>query len=160
MAKEKEFYVINIITKENLGGSFTNSMDAESHMDKLLFEEQERYEMEHGVEMTEEEYMDFYNQMEVIDNGYYVTATGETTTPHESFADFEEHMIGSNKIAYLKIQGKVFKRFLYDDAERKCGDCGAVAGEYHYIDCDMERCPKCKCQLISCDCGDIYLVEE
>lgn len=33
-----------------------------------------------------------------------------------------------------------------------CHDCGAVEGEYHEPGCDMERCPFCGGQLISCDC--------
>jgi len=31
-----------------------------------------------------------------------------------------------------------------------CHDCGAKAGELHSLGCDMERCPICKGQLISC----------
>lgn len=33
-----------------------------------------------------------------------------------------------------------------------CHDCGAVEGQYHQFGCDMERCPFCGRQLISCDC--------
>ena len=33
-----------------------------------------------------------------------------------------------------------------------CHDCGAKEGEYHEPGCDMERCPFCGGQLISCDC--------
>jgi hypothetical protein len=34
-----------------------------------------------------------------------------------------------------------------------CGDCGAPSGSYHHPGCDMEPCPRCKGQLIMCDCG-------
>ena len=60
--------------------------------------------------------------------------------------------------AYLEIQGDVFERLR--ETENMCGDCGATEGEYHHLGCDMERCPKCRGQLISCDCEDIYLMEE
>ena len=36
--------------------------------------------------------------------------------------------------------------------QRKCHDCGVKWGKYHKPGCDMERCPKCGGQLISCDC--------
>jgi len=34
----------------------------------------------------------------------------------------------------------------------KCHDCGVEEGELHKEGCDMETCPKCGGQLISCDC--------
>jgi len=35
-----------------------------------------------------------------------------------------------------------------------CGDCGCREGELHkfFPECDMERCPICKGQLLSCGC--------
>lgn len=33
-----------------------------------------------------------------------------------------------------------------------CGDCGVKEGQLHLPGCDMERCPFCGAQLISCDC--------
>ena len=37
--------------------------------------------------------------------------------------------------------------------EHNCGDCGSPVGGTHYFGCDVERCPICNGQLISCDCG-------
>ena len=37
-------------------------------------------------------------------------------------------------------------------ASDDCGDCGCPAGTYHHPGCDMESCPKCGGQLISCGC--------
>lgn len=34
-----------------------------------------------------------------------------------------------------------------------CHDCGCREGEIHKWGCDMERCPDCGGQLITCDCA-------
>ena len=36
----------------------------------------------------------------------------------------------------------------------RCTDCGAMVGHYHHPGCDVERCPVCGEQLISCGCQD------
>jgi len=41
-----------------------------------------------------------------------------------------------------------------DGLLQKCHDCNVMAGNSHHPGCDMERCPKCKGQLISCGCLD------
>ena len=44
------------------------------------------------------------------------------------------------------------------DENTTCGDCGCKLDEQHFMGCDIERCPACGMQLISCDCHPIYEV--
>lgn len=60
--------------------------------------------------------------------------------------------------------GKYYKRIRYgeediDWGDSRCHDCGALPGQYHHANCDVERCPICGGQLIGCDC-DIEYTED
>ncbi len=36
----------------------------------------------------------------------------------------------------------------------RCGDCGVNRGGYHHQGCDIEQCPACLQQFLSCGCAD------
>ena len=53
------------------------------------------------------------------------------------------------------LNGKIYKRNTTQfDVNKRCHDCNIVnkKGNVHHFCCDMERCPRCKGQLLSCDC--------
>jgi hypothetical protein len=55
----------------------------------------------------------------------------------------------------IKLNGKIYKRNTsYYDRNKYCHDCGILnkRGTLHKLGCDIERCPRCKGQLISCNC--------
>jgi hypothetical protein len=61
----------------------------------------------------------------------------------------------SPKFRCIKINGEIYPRDTTQfDWNDRCHDCGIEnkIGNLHHMGCDMERCPKCKGQLISCDC--------
>lgn len=46
--------------------------------------------------------------------------------------------------------------FTQSDGVSPCHDCGAEPGQLHHAGCDMEQCPKCGGQALSCGCDLPY----
>lgn len=53
----------------------------------------------------------------------------------------------------VKLPGGVELPPAPHDHESRCGDCGVARGGFHHPGCDVERCPQCGGQLISCPCN-------
>jgi hypothetical protein len=68
-----------------------------------------------------------------------------------------DYVIDGKRVPALEHRDKyVFS----EDGQHRCGDCNAKEGEPHHMGCDMEECPSCGGQFISCDCNisdDIFV---
>jgi len=81
-----------------------------------------------------------YNGVEVVEGWPERIAEGQTVTTYS-------------------IGGKEYPRIRYGDEAadwgaktHPCHDCAVVKGQLHVLGCDVERCPVCKGQVITCDC--------
>lgn len=63
---------------------------------------------------------------------------------------------------YDDMEGGPYQRITYSN-ETRCGDdfkdtrvfchdCNVTPGQFHHPGCDMEECPKCHGQAVSCGC--------
>ena len=54
----------------------------------------------------------------------------------------------------LHLRGQAVPAVPHRVAEgwRRCGDCGVEPGGFHHLGCDMQDCPRCGRQLLSCGC--------
>ena len=65
----------------------------------------------------------------------------------------------AQEITHYQISGANVRRIPYGDEpddwgtdHSPCHDCSVIKGQFHVVGCDVERCPTCGSQTISCDC--------
>ncbi len=71
-----------------------------------------------------------------------------------------EKIKAAQELLSYTLDGKSVRRVPYGSEQDDwhadtipCHDCRVLKGEYHVPSCDVEECPVCGGQLMSCDCG-------
>lgn len=62
----------------------------------------------------------------------------------------DEYFLESNGDPFKDENGNVYDWSTI--ANSPCHDCGAIKGQFHCSGCDVEQCPRCKGQFLSCSC--------
>jgi len=78
--------------------------------------------------------------------------------------DFAARQAQAQTITTYTLDGRTYKRrpwngpekpeYIPEDGDLSCGDCGVAVGQLHVPCCDLEDCPKCDRQFLSCHYDD------
>lgn len=133
-------------------------------------------------------FVKIHNEIDVESNEVYQRIVNEHQGTHGNVMEFSkgyvvfrnEEMTEASKNRFLKEisnnkrmgflidkYGIKYNRYPYGSKECNeiqplhefCPDCSAAVGEFHYEGCDIEVCPKCHRQLLSCEC-ELEMYEE
>ena len=73
-----------------------------------------------------------------------------------SWCDREMRVATSCSVGALHLDGKRVDMIPWGQGGRhergKCHDCGVAPGGFHHLGCDLQRCPLCRRQMMTCGC--------
>lgn len=111
---------------------------------KELISFHEEYIFYRGIEVRKDELQSIKEEIEKWGKHSYFTTSLGTQVDRIPFGNEIEHLDRS----LISSESCIFYEY--------CPDCMAMQGEYHMPDCDIEICPICKKQKLSCEC-DLFL---
>ncbi len=95
----------------------------------------------------EAELMEFFRREFVTYNGVQVIRS------------WPARIVQAQEETTIELCGRMYDLIPYgsepgweDVADRPCHDCAVVRGQFHVATCDVDRCPRCLGQLITCGC--------
>jgi hypothetical protein len=107
------------------------------------------YEIFRGQEIRKEDIEAYKAEIEKAQNYTRVINKDNQVYGRIKFGSENDHVFDID-IAYDMSNSELY-------SWEYCDDCGAKNGEYHLFDCDLEICPVCGWQLITCKCDMQYL---
>lgn len=74
--------------------------------------------------------------------------------------EWEQKIEAAQKLTTQLVNGVAMLRIPYGSetqqwGEGSCHDCAVEKGQLHVPGCDVEQCPACGGQIISCDCCEV-----
>jgi hypothetical protein len=114
------------------------------HNDHTDFGELHAY-IDRGLWAKEAELIEFFRREVVLYNDVEVART------------WPAEVMSAQEATKIELHGREFDRLVRGVdwpslGEYPCHDCGIVDGQLHVPGCDMETCPRCFGQLITCGC--------
>ena len=77
---------------------------------------------------------------------------GKQLVPGEEGCSVTDTVLNGRELTRIRLGSESAEWWLGRAPETRCHDCVVRTGQFHHVGCDMEECPACGGQMLSCDC--------